>query len=211
LDDRGEFRCPSDGWPRLSGLPKVVLSCWQFGKYVDYEAHFHHIARAERINFWELCRWDVQGRKNSGISPVVATVILVAVAIVIAIAVAFWASGLVGVFTRFEKLEIVSAVMTSPTTFEVRIRNTGSADSAIIQVVVQGKAIGQVNANEGVIRVGETLRCEVTVASPPPGITVELAFYSAGGKIYPTAVLATLGQGSAPWDIGTPDVTCESV
>ena len=54
----------------------------------------------------------MQGRKNSGISPVVATVILVAVAIVIAIAVAFWASGLVGVFTRFEKLEIVSAVMT---------------------------------------------------------------------------------------------------
>jgi len=109
LDDRGEFRCPSDGWPRLSGLPKVVLSLWQFGKYVDYEAHFHRIARAERINFWELCRWDVQGRKNSGISPVVATVILVAVAIVIAIAVAFWASGLVGVFTRFEKIEIVSA------------------------------------------------------------------------------------------------------
>ncbi|MEM3588504.1 MAG: archaellin/type IV pilin N-terminal domain-containing protein, partial [Nitrososphaerota archaeon] len=34
-------------------------------------------------------------RRKSGISPVVATVILVAVAIVIAIAVAFWASGLV--------------------------------------------------------------------------------------------------------------------
>ncbi|MEM3545257.1 MAG: archaellin/type IV pilin N-terminal domain-containing protein, partial [Nitrososphaerota archaeon] len=49
------------------------------------------------------------GRSKSGISPVVATVILVAVAIVIAIAVAFWASGLVGIFTRFEKIEIVSA------------------------------------------------------------------------------------------------------
>jgi flagellin-like protein len=146
----------------------------------------------------------VKGRKNSGISPVVATVILVAVAIVIAIAVAFWASGLVGVFTRFEKLEIVSAIMTDATTFTVRIRNTGSADSAIIQVVVQGRGIGQLNT-PAQIRVGETLTCTVDLGaatnSPPPGITVELAFYSAGGKIYPTAVLATLGQGTGAWDV----------
>jgi flagellin-like protein len=155
----------------------------------------------------------VKGRKKSGISPVVATVILVAVAIVIAIAVAFWASGLVGVFTRFEKLEIVSAVMTDATTFKVRIRNTGSADSALIQVVVQGKAIGQVPPNEGVLKVGETRECTVRVGnSPPPGITVELAFYSAGGKTYPTAVLATLGEATGAWDdIGTVTVNCGAV
>jgi flagellin-like protein len=146
----------------------------------------------------------MKGRKNSGISPVVATVILVAVAIVIAIAVAFWASGLVGVFTRFEKLEIVSAIMTDEDTFRVVIRNTGSADSAIIQVVVQGKGIGQVPQGQGRIRVGETITCTVNLGaanSPPPGITVELAFHSAGGKVYPTAVLATRGQGSGPWDV----------
>jgi flagellin-like protein len=137
----------------------------------------------------------VKGRKNSGISPVVATVILVAVAIVIAIAVAFWASGLVGVFTRFEKLEIVSAIMTDGDTFQVVIRNTGSADTSIIQVVVQGRAIG--TPNEPIqLKVGETRTCEVEVTPPPPpGITVELAFYSAGGKTYPTAVLATIGGG----------------
>jgi flagellin-like protein len=154
----------------------------------------------------------VRVRKNSGISPVVATVILVAVAIVIAIAVAFWASGLVGVFTRFEKLEIVSAIMTNENTFVVRIRNTGSADSSIVQVVVQGRGISATIGGQSYIRVGETLQCEVTVDnSPPAGITVELAFYSAGGKTYPTAVLATLGEGDAPWDPGTPTVTCSSV
>jgi len=153
----------------------------------------------------------VQGRKNSGISPVVATVILVAVAIVIAIAVAFWASGLVGVFTRFEKLEIVSAVMTDEKTFNVRIRNTGSADSAIIQVVVQGKAIGAPDSPIQLL-VGQTLNCTVTVDnSPPPGITVELAFHSAGGKVYPTAVLATLGTGAAPWIPGRVDLACNVV
>jgi flagellin-like protein len=155
---------------------------------------------------------DVKGRKNSGISPVVATVILVAVAIVIAIAVAFWASGLVGVFTRFEKLEIVSAVMTDEDTFRVRIRNTGSADSSIVQVVVQGKAIGEPLEGPVPIKVGETLQCDISVQnSPPAGITVELAFYSAGGKTYPTAVLATLGQGVGAWDPGDVTVDCRAV
>jgi flagellin-like protein len=151
-------------------------------------------------------------RKNSGISPVVATVILVAVAIVIAIAVAFWASGLVGIFTRFEKLEIVSAVMTDERTFTVRIRNTGSADSSIVQVVVQGKGISTTINGQSHIKVGETLQCDVSVQnSPPAGITVELAFYSAGGKTYPTAVLATLGRGEGAWDPGNPTVTCNPV
>jgi flagellin-like protein len=154
----------------------------------------------------------VKGRKNSGISPVVATVILVAVAIVIAIAVAFWASGLVGVFTRFEKLEIVSAIMTDEDTFRVRIRNTGSADSSIVQVVVQGRGIGTPDDGPVPIKVGETLQCDVEVQnSPPAGITVELAFYSAGGKTYPTAVLATLGQGVGAWDPGTVTVDCRAV
>jgi flagellin-like protein len=149
----------------------------------------------------------VKGRKKSGISPVVATVILVAVAIVIAIAVAFWASGLVGVFTRFEKLEIVSAVMVDNNRFNVTIRNTGSADSAIIQVVVQGMGVKLLDSPR-TLRVGETVTCRVEVnPSPPPGITVELAFHSAGGKVYPTAVLATRGTGTGAWD----NPTVESV
>ncbi|MEM2216658.1 MAG: archaellin/type IV pilin N-terminal domain-containing protein, partial [Nitrososphaerota archaeon] len=67
------------------------------------------------------------GRSKSGISPVVATVILVAVAIVIAIAVAFWASGLVGIFTRFEKIEIVSAYAdVTDQQIILVVKNTGS-------------------------------------------------------------------------------------
>ncbi|MFZ8857827.1 MAG: archaellin/type IV pilin N-terminal domain-containing protein [Candidatus Caldarchaeales archaeon] len=153
----------------------------------------------------------MKGRKKSGISPVVATVILVAVAIVIAIAVAFWASGLVGVFTRFEKLEILSAVMTDEREFTVRIRNTGSAPTQIIQVVVQGQFVGPVNPPV-TVDVGQIATCRVTTTtSPPGGITVELAFYSSGGKTYPTAVLATRGTGAAPWTTAIDSVTCEYV
>lgn len=150
----------------------------------------------------------MKGKGKSGISPVVATVILVAVAIVIAIAVAFWASGLVGVFTRFEKLEIVSAIMTDADTFRVIIRNTGSADTAIIQVVVQGRAVGT-PATPVTLGVGQAVTCTVDVTSPPPGVTVELAFHSAGGKTYPTAVLATLGTGTAPYAPTTATVSCQ--
>ena len=206
MDDRGEFRCPSDGWPRLSGLPKVVLSLWQFGKYVDYEAHFHHFARAERINFWELCRWDVQGRKNSGISPVVATVILVAVAIVIAIAVAFWASKLVGVFTRYEQLEVLSAYQSAPNSITIIVTNRGSTNSSIIQVVVNGIRVypnGGTTFTPPSINIGARITCTLTFAGPlQAGVTYMVELKTSGGKTYPTAVLATMGGGEA----GVPNI-----
>ncbi len=111
-------------------------------------------------------------RKSAGISPVVATVILVAVAIVIAIAVAFWASGLVGIFTRFERVEIVSVVQTGNDTFRVILRNTGSADTSIIQTVVNGRAVGVLSTPYAVAP-GASAQCDIRVDPPPtPGVTV---------------------------------------
>ncbi|MEN2975354.1 MAG: archaellin/type IV pilin N-terminal domain-containing protein [Candidatus Caldarchaeales archaeon] len=145
---------------------------------------------------------------KSGISPVVATVILVAVSIVLAIAVAFWASGLVGIFTRFEKLEIVSAVMINADTFQVIIRNTGSADTSIIRVVAQGQAHYLFDPPRPIM-VGQALQCDIVTNAVPPGITVELSFYTSGGKTYPTAVLSTLGQGQGPWNPQIRGVYCD--
>ncbi len=76
-------------------------------------------------------------KRNAGISPVVATVILVAVAIVIAIAVAFWASGLVSVFTRFEKIEIQTAYWNG-TAVRVIAKNTGSSPAVVDMILVNG-------------------------------------------------------------------------
>ncbi|MBS7638222.1 DUF4352 domain-containing protein, partial [Candidatus Bathyarchaeota archaeon] len=47
-----------------------------------------------------------------GVSPVIATIIIVAIAIVMSLAVAYWMLGLGGAFTRYEKLEFVSAYVT---------------------------------------------------------------------------------------------------
>jgi FlaG/FlaF family flagellin (archaellin) len=139
-------------------------------------------------------------RGRLGISPVVATVILVAVAIVIAIAVAFWASGLVGIFTRFEKLEIVSAYQDSATTIKLIVRNTGTSPTSIIQVVVNGVKVK--DASES-FEVGQSKTCTVTFGTDlQAGVTYEVALKTSGGKIYPTTVLAHSGAGGT----GTPDI-----
>ncbi|MEM1711445.1 MAG: archaellin/type IV pilin N-terminal domain-containing protein [Nitrososphaerota archaeon] len=151
-------------------------------------------------------------RGRSGISPVVATVILVAIAIVIAIAVAFWATGLVGVFTRFEKLEVTSAffqqVQGDQRQLVLNVRNTGSADATIDEIFINGiPCQGGCNTNPPIdpdpqnprtilLTVGSSQ--QITVGNPPqgvtgghwrPGVTYEVVVHTASGKNYPVAVL----------------------
>jgi len=135
-------------------------------------------------------------RSRSGISPVVATVILVAIAIVIAIAVAFWATGLVGVFTRFEKIEITAAYYDSTARGVVLVvRNTGSADATIDDVYVNGRPssiAGFTVSGTGLLTVGQSTTITVEEGGQvtfTPGVTYELAVHTASGKTYPVAVL----------------------
>jgi len=125
-------------------------------------------------------------RSSSGISPVVATVILVAIAIVIAIAVAFWASGLVGVFTRFEKLEITAAYWDGNSII-LHVKNSGSADTVIDMIIVNGRpAMTGLNID---MPIGATTTIDVTTGFITGGVTNEVAIHTTGGKLYPVAVL----------------------
>ena len=131
-------------------------------------------------------------RSRLGISPVVATVILVAVAIVIAIAVAFWASGLVGIFTRFEKLEISSAYYEMGTVIVLVVKNTGSADTVIDMIFINGKPSNDALTNPVPLSIGQSII--ITIGTDVPevvtgGVTNEIALHTTGGKTYPTAVL----------------------
>ena len=150
----------------------------------------------------------MKGRKKSGISPVVATVILVAVAIVIAIAVAFWASGLVGIFTRFEKLEILSAYQGTGDDVDkivIRVRNTGSSPTSVTEVVINGVNVGQPGGACD-IEVGGTKIVTITTNGLMAGVTYEVLLKTSGGKQYPTAVLAHSGITGGIPDIV--DVSC---
>jgi len=130
-------------------------------------------------------------RSRAGISPVVATVILVAVAIVIAIAVAFWASGLVGVFTRFEKIEIQSAYWdTGASRVIVIAKNTGSSPTVVDMILVNG--LPCTSGLNDALSIGQTRIWSVGVGAScvrTGGITNEIALHTTSGKTYPVAVL----------------------
>ena len=140
-------------------------------------------------------------RSSSGISPVVATVILVAIAIVIAIAVAFWASGLVGVFTRFEKIEVTAAYWETDH-FVLVVKNTGSAAATIDDVYVNGIPLGGSGGGkwsvtgDGTTYLTPGATATLIVSSLPgdggtfaPGVTYELAVHTASGKLYPVSAM----------------------
>ena len=96
---------------------------------------------------------DIKNRR--AVSPVIATVILVAVAITIAVAVSYWMGGISSQYTRFEKLELTSAYCEVGTTanlwtgaadqtawnITIDMRNTGTTQATIINAFVNGKAI----------------------------------------------------------------------
>ena len=91
-------------------------------------------------------------RKDRAVSPVIATIILVAVAIVMSIAVAYWALGLGGTFTRYEKLEIVAMYATTTTkpdsgwNITAKLKSTGSTAATVNLILLNGKPISVINA-----------------------------------------------------------------
>jgi flagellin-like protein len=91
-------------------------------------------------------RKRVLGRVDSkAISPVIATVILVAITIVVALAFAFWASGLVASFQATERLE-VRVLHVGPTKVTIQVRNVGSNDVEITDVITlqQGEELSSI-------------------------------------------------------------------
>jgi hypothetical protein len=132
-------------------------------------------------------------RGKAGISPVVATVILVAVAIVIAIAVAFWASGLVGVFTRFEKVEIVSAYWDGENVVIIA-RNTGSSIAVVDMILANGApcltGLSEQMTIGGIFQTQlDPADCDAGGTIRTGGVTNEIALHTTSGKTYPVAVL----------------------
>jgi hypothetical protein len=85
---------------------------------------------------------------KKGMSIVISTIIIVAISITMAIAVSFWAMGIGNAFTRFEKLEFISAYAADSTvTFNGRpcyriflqLKNTGTNTATMLNIFLDGK------------------------------------------------------------------------
>ena len=92
-------------------------------------------------------------KKRKAISPVIATVILVAVAITVAVGVSYWMSGISSQYTQFEKVEIQTGYATvdagTATTgwdIQLSIKNSGSATATITHVFINDVPVGAYDA-----------------------------------------------------------------
>jgi hypothetical protein len=142
------------------------------------------------------------------VSPVIATVILVAVAITVAVAVAYWMGGIAGQYTKFEKVEIQSAVCTNNGTFwtiEMKLKNTGTATSTLLSAFINEVEVDVYDATAEVanawatninttvttvITSGQSITIYFWMDSARPlttltsGTTVNFKIHSSGGMDY---------------------------
>jgi len=156
-------------------------------------------------------------RDRRAVSPVIATVILVAVAITIAVAVAYWMGGISSQYTRFEKVEVTSGYCETVDTdwsITLTIRNTGTSQATISGVLLNGKHIddyagSNIVANKegettdwtaGVtIDSGASAKIVIQMDRTPTdsayafsaGTTVEVSLLSAAGNTYMKMVALT--------------------
>lgn len=147
-------------------------------------------------------------RKKKAISPVIATVILIAVAVAIGLAVSFWASGLTGTLTKYERLNVnVAYAEAVPNTgWNVTLQgvNMGSSDSTINLITFNGKPLDistinhlYVNGVEitpplpATVQAGKPFTMGITIPSSyaSSGQTVEIALITATGTNYPKSLV----------------------
>ena len=80
-------------------------------------------------------------RSRKALSPVIASIILIAVTVAVSIAVAAWMGALTVGFMGNEQLTITNVEVTSSTAITVSVRNSGSTDVIITDAYLDGTAV----------------------------------------------------------------------
>jgi len=146
-------------------------------------------------------------RSIKAVSPVIATIIIVAIAITMSIAVAYWLLGLGGSFTKFEKVEFSTGYAETESngnfTLTLNLKNTGSATATIqdSQILYNGKPASAYtgfspwcNATTIVMNPGQSnctiISLDASTGSPwISGMTCEVTIHTTGGRDYPKALI----------------------
>jgi flagellin-like protein len=108
-------------------------------------------------------------QKRKAVSPVIATVILVAVAITVAVGVSYWMGGISSQYTQFEKVEIqtgYATVITGGWNVTLQLKNSGSATATLTHAFVNEVPVDGYNATALVAD-------EIHVSFPDTGLTLE--------------------------------------
>ena len=145
-------------------------------------------------------------RSRKAVSPVIATVILVAVAITVAVAVSYWMGGISSQYTKFEKVEIQSGVTTWNATgtywkVTLKCKNSGTATATLNSAFINDVEVttyGQDSPSASAVSTNMTTTTSIAsgasalinlyvdqgYASLSAGTTVNIKIHSAGGMDY---------------------------
>ncbi len=122
-------------------------------------------------------------RKNAkALSPVVASIILIAVTVAVSIAVAAWMGALVVGNMNTEEVKISNVDFTSATTADLTVKNTGSS-----AVVLTDAYIGTSTAAHNMTSAGLTLK-------PNEAVGIQITGVFAKGQAYQFKLVSTKGN-----------------
>jgi len=134
------------------------------------------------------------------VSPVIATVILIAVAVALGIAVAVWAGALTSNLQKTEKLVIYAYTQGSPENLTISITNNSPGSSTVTSILFNNVPISGtfvVNGTAGktlpvTTNSGATSTVGLLVANlgvtPSSGISYPITITTAAGNSYPSTV-----------------------
>ncbi len=136
-------------------------------------------------------------KNRKAVSPVIATVIIVAVAIAIAIAVAFWMTGLIGTFTKYEKLTLIATTAEfnssdSKWYILIKVRNDGLTTISLSNenVFVNDKSQGTVTIKDPLLDPGESTLIRIAGLSDfSHGAAIEVKIVTSSGNAYTRTVV----------------------
>lgn len=145
-------------------------------------------------------------KTRKAVSPVIATVILVAVAITVAVGVSYWMGGISSQYTQFEKVEIQSGVCVVDAngnwTVTMKLKNTGTATATMNSIFINDVEVDTYNTTAVAgswttdmteaysIESGNSKTIHVYISSGKSGVylssgtTVNIKIHSSGGMDY---------------------------
>jgi flagellin-like protein len=127
---------------------------------------------------------------KKGISPVIATVILIAVSLVLAVALAGWVMGIWGGLGSTEALQIAGSIskVNSKVWVNATILNKGTAPANItkVEMIAESGTLLTNTSTDAVVSAGETKSYEFDMGndSVAVGKTYVVRFYTVSGNVY---------------------------
>jgi hypothetical protein len=136
-------------------------------------------------------------QRERGISPVIATIVIVIVALAVSMGGGIWLAGTVPAFAMYEELKVSSSYIEDSDTAVFHVKNTGSAEATIDMIHVNGRATDGDgwSATSSQLRSGNEATITVTASYYPietftPGIAYDFTISTAAGGKYPTKARA---------------------